>query len=66
MSELTLFGGGGLEGPPLTNFLSHFSCVKAFNLKLLDFSNSIITQLSEKKVFKYINPGGHRSGSKSR
>ena len=63
---LTLFGGGALKAPPLTNFLSHFSCVKAFNLKLLDFSNSIITQLSEKKVFEYINPGGHRSGSKSR
>ena len=65
-STLTLFGGGGLEGPPLMNILSHFSCVKAMDLKFLDFLSFSITQLLEKKYFEYIDPGGHRSSSKSR
>ena len=58
--------GGGLEGPPLMNILSHFSCVKAMDLKFLDFLSFSITQLLEKKYFEYVDPGGHRSSSKSR
>ena len=48
------------------NILSHFSCVKAMDLKFLDFLSFSITQLLEKKYFEYVDPGGHRSSSKSR